>query len=327
MDYYIKTIYRSKIRNAGLKAPLDTFEILKKNAYKPLYIIETFDNSPFTSKIISFFQYLFIYLRINKNDTVFLQYPNYLYEVDNLYKLLVKKNPKIQILIHDLNSMKFRNNNIEYVDLLRKANVVIVHTPKMKEILEEKYGLQNDIRILHLFDYIVEKECMIPSEFKNSLVYAGNLTNNLFLKKIQLKTYVYGKKEDWLDFNKYIQYEGEFNPEDLSKVKGDWGLLWYGNNLDQFDDTLLGKYCTFISSHKASLYLAANKPIITWSKTAMGEFITKEKLGIVVDSLDNIEEVLSELTESDIEIIKHNVRVYSERIRNGEMLSGILKSL
>ena len=57
----------------------------------------------------------------------------------------------------------------------------------------------------------------------------------------------------------------------------------------------------------------------------MGEFINKEKLGITVDSLSDIEEALLALTDSDKETILHNVKVYGEKIRKGEMLTSILK--
>lgn len=323
MKYYIKIVGRFNIRNAGFKAPSDVEKILEKNGYTPICVVEPFKNKRFISKLIAMFQYLFIFLKIDKKDVIFLQYPNNLHKVNLFYNFLLRKQAKLQILIHDLDSLRFLNQT-ESVDLLQKADVVIAHTLQMKVILQEKYGLKNDIRILNLFDYLLKKDSITFSTLKNSLIYAGNLIGNEFLQKIKTKTYVYGNKQDWLKQNINLQYQGEFEPDNLPDLKGDWGLLWYGKSLDQFDDTLLGNYCTLISSHKASLYLAANKPIVTWSKTAMGEFVKKEKLGVTVDSLNDIEETISRLTDSEKEVILHNVKVYGEKIRRGEMLSSIL---
>lgn len=325
MKYYINVIYRSNTRNAGTKAPSDVSKILEKEGYVPLNVIEPFNKRRYISFVISLCQYICIFLRIKKNDIIFLQYPNYLHKVDFFYNLIIKRQPQIQILIHDLDSLKV-GNKTENVVLLQKANLVIAHTTQMKEILQTNFGLKNQIKVLNLFDYLVEKECLITSNLKDTLVYAGNLANNMFLRKLKTQTYIYGKKEEWLKQNEYMHYEGEFEPEDLSVIKGDWGLLWYGNSIDKFDDTLLGRYCTFISSHKASLYLAAAKPIITWKNTAMGDFIEKEKLGIAVDSLNNIDSVISQLSESEKNTIKRNVLAYSIKIRQGRMLASVITS-
>lgn len=324
MKYYIKIVGRFNIRNAGFKAPSDVEKILEKSGYTPICVVEPFKNKRFISKLIAMFQYLFIFFKIDKKDVIFLQYPNYLHKVDLLYTILFKKQARLQILIHDLDSLRVPDYT-ESVELLQKADVVIAHTPKMKEILQEKFGLQNDIKILNLFDYLLECDYKTTSTLKESLIYAGNLTGNEFLKKIKTKTYVYGKKQDWLNQNNNLQYQGEFDPNNLPDLKGDWGLLWYGESINHFDDTLCYRYFTFNASHKISLYLAAGKPILTWSKTAMGEFINKEKLGITVDSLSDIEEALLALTDSDKETILHNVKVYGEKIRKGEMLTSILK--
>ena len=52
------------------------------------------------------------------------------------------------------------------------------------------------------------------------------------------------------------------------------------------------------ASHKASLYLASQKPLIVWNQSALANFVEDNKLGITIDSLEDIEKELLELSDA-----------------------------
>lgn len=49
--------------------------------------------------------------------------------------------------------------------------------------------------------------------------------------------------------------------------------------------------------HKGSLYLALGMPIIAWKESNIATLIEKEGLGIIVESLDEIDQKLKSLSE------------------------------
>ena len=263
MKYYIKVTNASATQYAGYKACEDINLILEKNQYKPLRI-----SMPGKYRKLSFlkvlFQYIYIFLILRKKDTLFIQYPFYTQYPNIVYRFILIRNPKIQLIIHDLNSLKTPGDK-ENIGLLKAAELIIAHTPQMKQYLQKELNLKNEIRIINLFDYLVKKECKNVSQLEDTLIYAGNLTNNLFLNKIKLKTYVYGNNVTWIKENPNLIYKGYFHPNDLSALKGDWGIIWYGNQTESCKNSVIGNYFKYISSHKASLYLAAGIPIIIWS--------------------------------------------------------------
>ncbi len=87
----------------------------------------------------------------------------------------------------------------------------------------------------------------------------------------------------------------------------------------------MGEYLKINSSHKASLYLASQKPLIVWSHSALAKFVEDYKLGITIDSLEDIERRLLELSDRQMNEIEHNVLLFSHKITSGCMLASILE--
>lgn len=57
-----------------------------------------------------------------------------------------------------------------------------------------------------------------------------------------------------------------------------------------------------------------------YGQAGIAPFIKENKLGIVVDQIDNLDEILTRLTLDEYESIKNNVQIYSQRIRKGNNL-------
>lgn len=314
--------------NAGSKAVIDVDFILKKNGYVPICLGYSQYKSLIVVKIILvLYRLILISLKVHKGDSIFIQYPipiNKFFR-NILYKIIKYKKLHTTILVHDLNTLRF-NLNQEEDSILYFSNLVICHTPNMKKYLYE-IGVDCDIRILNLFDYLTDSICEYQSSFDTNVVFAGNLIKSGFIQNLSkiknLSFLLYGLPELTLDCQQNVSYEGKFQPNDISKLKGDWGLVWDGDSINTCDGPL-GEYLKYNSSHKASLYIAAGKPIIVWEHSALKQFVLDNNLGISVNSLEEINMKIKALNDWKKREIQDAIKEYSYKIKRGKMLEDIL---
>ena len=235
-------------------------------------------------------------------------------------------------IIHDIVSCRMKDGKInKEMKFISSFEIVVAHTDKMKQLLIENGISSSKIIVLWLFDYLVNKTPDFISYPDNSVCFAGSLRKSLFLKdphlgelnKIQF--FLYGQSTE-LNFPDNIAYEGTFEPDDIVNIKGKWGLVWDGNSLDTCNGPM-GNYLKINSSHKLSLYLAAKKPLIVWSQSALADYVKLNKLGICVDSLYEIHDKIQALSSSEMSVIMENVIAYSSKLTKGKMLENVIDSL
>lgn len=89
------------------------------------------------------------------------------------------------------------------------------------------------------------------------------------------------------------------------------GLVWDGESVDSCTGQY-GEYLKINSPFKFSLYLAANRPVVVWSKSALASYVKEYKLGICVDSLKDIEKTIKSLTIDELVNIQSSVYEYSK---------------
>lgn len=314
--------------NAGSKAVRDVNNILERNNYLPINF--GYDGSYFFVKkiIIILFQLCSILLTIRKNDIVFIQYPLYLNKGIRkiFYKLISNKNVQLITLIHDLPSIRYYSKENEDI-ILQKSDIVICHTPAMKEYLMSIGITGSKIKILYLFDYLTNSQNNNNRLFTNTITFAGNLEKSKFiplLPEIQdVNFLLYGVPEVQFDSDSNVQYMGKFHPDNISDIKGDWGLVWDGNSINTCDGSL-GEYLKYNSSHKISLYIAAGMPVIIWEKSSLRDFIVDNHLGISVNSLFEIKNRILSLTSEEKDMILNSIHQYSITLREGGMLNKII---
>ena len=100
-------------------------------------------------------------------------------------------------------------------------------------------------------------------------------------------------------------------------MEGDFGLIWDGSEL-KTNGGVYGEYTKFNSPHKASLYLSSGIPVIVWDKAGIAPFIRKNNLGITVESIEKLDDILGEISSSDYMEMKTNAENYALRIRKGK---------
>ena len=273
-----------------------------------------------------FIKLLFSLITIPKGSKIFIQYPM----IDiRFFKLISYFFSRYQViaLIHDLPSYRYddvqKYSNTE-ISILNRLSAIIVHSESMKEVLKSD-GVKTKMVVLGMFDYLLkdnQKCCFEP----NSIVFAGALEKSLFLKQLHtinltgISFNLYGRNLPNISPDDNIRYNGSFLPDEISTIKGEWGLLWDGISIDNCEGNF-GNYLTLIAPHKFSLYVACGLKVIVWEKSAMAKFVKEKKLGIVVSSLNQISEKISSLSEIETKTMSDNIRALSKKIREGYMFS------
>lgn len=252
-----------------------------------------------------------------------------------LEKVKAKKNLKVIVLIHDLDSIRFPGEKEKqekhekiFWDL---ADVIIVHNYRMKEYLR-KQGVQKPMVALGIFDYILEPQGIKDRESHfQEVVIAGNLDGNKaqYLRKLrelkQLEFRLYGPGFEERMKDKNVVYKGVYPPDQLpDKIQGGWGLIWDGSSLTGCQGNY-GEYLKYNNPHKTSFYIAMEMPVIIWKKAAMAQFVEENQIGITVDSLEELPDILNQISYEKYKEIAGNTRKVSEKIRAGKYLQEALK--
>ena len=106
-------------------------------------------------------------------------------------------------------------------------------------------------------------------------------------------------------------YEVKVPFEDLDPMN----IVWHGN------------YMRYNNPHKASLYLSTGQPVIIWKKAALAEFVIKNKVGIAVDSLENLDEILDKITAEQYQLMKNNTIKLASSLRSGQFIKQAVKNI
>lgn len=320
--FFISKNYSDKF-TASSKAKIDAEEIAKQKGYKNIGFYRTYYKG-FLGKFFTLFSFLIANLRMPKNGILFVQYP-ISFDLKQI-KNAKNKNNKIIILIHDLNQL--RQNDNHNIEAIKLSDIIIVHTPAMKDYLLSQ-GYTQEIRILQIFDYLNDTEIKKDKEkvLNYTISFAGNLQkstfiSNLTFNKVKLKLFGIGIEN--IKLNKGVEYVGCFPPNKLlEKLNTNFGLVWDGESVDSCEGAL-GNYLRYISPHKFSMYIAAGIPLIVWSKSALAEFVIENQIGIVIDSLNDLEKKISEISQGYYNFLCINVSILQKKVNKGFFLSAQL---
>lgn len=320
--------------DARSKAPKDVETILDRLGYRPIYVSMYLDGSSKFRSLRLCRDLLLQVLRLPLGSELIVQYPltSYFYLMAPLLRL---KRIKTIALVHDLESYRYSGtiSNRERKNLL-SFNRIIVHTEAMAKVLEEAGIPKLKLKILGFFDYLVENGMKGEPEKdymgKICVSFAGNLTKSLFLKQLvklnlgDLHLRLYGAEPlPGMEGISNCSYAGGFSPDDLRSLNGAWGLVWDGEGIDTCSGAM-GNYLRINAPHKMSLYLAKGIPLIVWRESGVAPIVERYKLGVCVNSLDEIPRVLSTLSDNDLTEIHRSVEKWGECVRSGAMLEQVL---
>lgn len=341
MKYILSSNY-GKLSNAGPKAKEDAEDILIKNNFEKLSLINSINNDNRNLFFSLFNQFLYTkYLRFSKtilkNSIIVIQHP--LPGWRYLGKLISTREDLTTIcIIHDIDSIRYEKKSKFEINFLKKFDYIIVHNVTMKNYLIKKFNFENSkLYVLEIFDYLIENKptlhFSITRRLENKVVYAGNISNKAsFLSKLKtngsLKFFVYGSNPNQeILSNKDITYKGIFKPsnppvfEDVS-----FGLVWDGDSSSILEGKL-ANYLNINNPHKASLYLARGLPIIVPSGSAIEKFVIEYKVGFSVSNINEIEQNIKKLTSKEYSIMEDNAKKLSNKITDGYFLENVIKKI
>jgi len=318
MNYFIK-IFSNKPKE-------DINQIVERLGYKNIApnIRKNTGFWHFMTKLFSLFKILW---NIHKGDMLLIQYPMKKFVTPATWCAHLK-GAKVTVLIHDLGCFRRKKLTVSHeMKRMNRMDEIIAHNPSMKQFMEEN-GCTTPIRCLGIFDYLSDSK---PSDYSTPhspwiVVYAGVLSykRNSYLYQLDdkidgWKMELYGRNYEaergigW----KNMEYKGLLPSDDfIAKVEADFGLVWDGNSLDECSGAW-GEYLRVNNPHKTSFYLRAHVPIIIWSKAALAPFIKENNVGIVVDSLKDINSALKNLSESEYALMRKNAAEMGRKLDTG----------
>ena len=334
-------------KNAGAKAPNDIYTICKNEGmieikspifpakknriYQKIWALSIY--SKWWRRLVNIF---------HDRDVIIFQYPMHLGPKISFRMLpYVKKNTgcKYVAIVHDLNSLRNGKNEFYRADIeksktiennwLSKFDVLICHNEHMKKYLVDQ-GFDNTRLVnLEIFDYLTSSK--IREREKNkfpSIAIAGNLifSKSSYIYKIidnkndrntNLKIHLYGVNYDQSKAEKNMSYHGSFTPEELPEyLEGDFGLVWDGYSTETCTG-ITGEYLKYNNPHKTSLYLSAGMPVIVWRKAAIAVFVIENGVGIVVDSLLELDKTIESVSEKEYKKMCENAYIIAKKLRSG----------
>ena len=239
---------------------------------------------------------------------------------------------KAAALVHDLDSLRRIGGSAARGSdqlLLPGFEALIVHSQRMESYLRT-VGVTCPMILMEAFDCLSEGE--IPVREKSRMVaIAGNLAADKsgYLKdigKVPLEWQLYGT--NWAGSGSTrIEYHGEIAPEKLPEtISGAFGIVWDGDSLDGLTG-LYGAYALLNSPHKLSTYLAGGLPVIVAKNAAAADFVAREQVGVVLNSLRELPELIRTMPEEDYQRYAANARRVGAQLRAGENTKRALRKL
>jgi len=360
MDRYVLEPQISNLFHAGSKAREDVNYFLKNSGFEVL-TFKVNDSKKFLKKLKNYINFFLtspgVVRKVQPNSLVLIQYPypHRSIVLTSIFRRLMRKNVKVVALVHDIDTLRFQRPDEEIEKEIQRLNSfhhVISHNPIMTEWLTNK-GLKKNVFNLEVFDYRMnnlapnfstefgEELASYPNEIlatngTRSLVFAGNLSmhkskflyafTDEILKDLSLN--LYGIEFDDTSINcKNYSYKGVFKPDELpEKMEGHFGLIWDGEELNTCSGHF-GQYLRFNNPHKLSLYMAAGMPVVTWKNAAIADLISKNKIGILVDSLTEIADAISEVSTEQYLEMKNNISDFNKKVTSGHYIQSIIKKI
>lgn len=362
MKLYLFNYAREDSQNAYTKAPLDVFRILS-NLPQAAVVDASFiaeSETEIQNRLWSFLinakRKILLYLRcilglvkFEPGSIMFIQYPQDAFAIGrwepDFSRMLVRKaihrrGGKIAFLVHDVNELRpLANSNVaaeikHRKAMIRDADCLIVHNWRMLDWFVGEGVSRTKIVNLDIFDYLSSFVPPVQIPFKRAVTIAGALVPSKakYLQELRnirdVEWHLYGNGFDNATYGgENIHYHGGSPADEVpSKLNCGFGLVWDGDSIDTCSGST-GQYLRYNNPHKLSLYLAAGLPVMIWREAAEADFVTRNGVGVVVDSLREINEVMSGISDMDYSAMRERVLALSSKLRSGYFTRSAAKAM
>lgn len=321
---YISRNYKGV--SAGNDARTDTENLLGKFGYRNIALKQSFSQSKVTDFIRNLVGTIKGLILIPTNGILFIQYPTKKYYV-LLCRVAHLKNTRVISLIHDLGSFRRKRISIEQeIGRLNHSDFIIATNQKMADWLTA-HNIKAEINSLGVWHFLSKEER--KPEFRSEdnysyrICYAGalNRRKNVFLYEFissprNFVLNIYGDRFDIADTDNF-HCRGYIDSDTFILTNNDdFGLVWDGDSMDECSGSF-GAYLRYNTPHKVSFYLKSHLPVIIWKHAALAPFIEENRIGITIDSLTEINSILSSMTPGYYNEMKRNVIEMSKKLQSG----------
>ncbi|MGX7043244.1 hypothetical protein [Leuconostoc holzapfelii] len=152
-------------------------------------------------------------------------------------------------------------------------------------------------------------------KFERLIHFTGHPERFPFVKHWHYKTplQVFAKQNEDAETD-HATFIGWYSDEEmLLKLSGGFGLSWSENIAEKNERD----YSELNLSFKLSTYLAAGIPVIVRRGIAVADFIATNHLGLVVDSLQEADDIIQTMSETDYQVMATHVKQISFLVKNG----------
>lgn len=255
---------------------------------------------------------------VKRGDVVYYQFPTYngaRFE-DFFVEHMKVRGINIIALVHDIEFLRFPSHTtFDEINFLNQFDVVIVHNQCMSDILQ-KNGLTTNTVNLDMFDYTVGEKILKRETIEKKIILAGSLDKALYLKNwaYNIPIIAFGRQPEFT-VSTQVDYRGELAPDVVAeKLPNGFGLAW-DTNTSVYENG--ENYAKYNSPHKVSLYLASGLPVIVKKGTAIAGIVNAYHLGIAIESLDSIPEIVDKLTQQDLAYMVEQVDKFRKLLISG----------
>lgn len=220
---------------------------------------------------------------------------------------------RIVIFIHDVVPLMFAGNyylmeqTINYYNL---ADVIIAPSQTMINSLVAHGLTVKKTLVQGMWDHPTQAP-QLPAAFKKEIHFPGSPERFSFVKDwqfpVQLHLYAHQEAQLPPQVTKH-----HYRPDEqllIEMSQGGFGLIW----MDDHDKEYQKTYCPY----KLGAFLAAGIPVVVQRGFANQELIENNRLGFIVDSLEEAVDRIMHLSETDYQHLVERVRTFSPLIRQG----------
>lgn len=227
---------------------------------------------------------------------------------------------KIVVFVHDVVPLMFAGNYYlmdQTVSYYNKADVIVVPSQQMLDTLRD-HGLTVKKAIIQgMWDHPTQVP-MKQARLDRKIHFPGDPVRFSFITKwnYSIPLHLYSSKQVELP-DTVVREPWRFNEELLMDMsQGGFGLVW----MDDHDKDYQKLYCPY----KLASFIAAGIPVFVQRGIANQEIIENNNLGWVVDSLDEVVEMIQQMT--DVQYLEKvaSVRKFNPLIRQGYFTKKLL---
>jgi hypothetical protein len=331
--YFVQEhLLRNNIYDGGI-GNKDIERVLIREGFKPLLFPFHFDFS-LKAKIMRSFYLFRLLFALPSRAVIVFQFPLYARIHQLLIRMLGRFRSDLQLIcfITDINGLKDGDQHLlrKEIRFLKSLRLFIVHNKAMADWLLQQNS-QAKTAAVGFFDFLAEPFTGTRQK-SHSLAFAGYLDKSAFVKHLQdvqgLMFHVYGPMNSrMITESSVVLYHGVLQPQDLPEsLQGSFGLIWDGESVAGLSG-VFGDYNQYISPHKLSLYMLAGLPVIAHENAGAAALIRQYRIGFTVQSLPEIEQRISSVSEVDYQEMRRNCLHLAGLISKGRCLPEALAQL